>query len=73
MKRLGIVMLFIAAALMLTAILVQMTSLGPRTAGGISAIAALLVFLMLDLKPEGRPGDATIIRLTRGSWQRKRK
>lgn len=73
MKRLGMILFFVAASILMAVILVQTTSLGPRTAGGISLVAALLGFLILDMKPETNPGDATIIRLTRGSWQKKSK
>jgi len=36
-----------------------------------SVIGSVLIYLMVDSKPEADPKDATIIRLTRGSWQRK--
>lgn len=64
--------IFIFSIAMLGALLVaELTGFSLRTSGIISAIAAILIYLMLDLRPKSSPKD-TVIRLTRGSWYRKR-
>jgi hypothetical protein len=63
---------FILSLAMLGAVLVsEMTGFALRTSGIISAVAAVLIYLMLDLRPKDSPDD-TVIRLTRGNWYRKK-
>ncbi len=73
MKRMGILILFLSIGIALTLGIAYATGLTLKVAGAISAIACLLVYLMLDLRPDARPGEATIIRLTKGSWHKKKK
>jgi len=72
-KRMGTIFMIVAAGIVLAMGIARSTGLNLGIAGGISAVACILVYLMLDLKPEPNPSDATIVRLTRGSWHRKKK
>ncbi len=72
-KRMGILIFIVAIGILLALGIAHSTGLNLGIAGGISAIACILVYLMLDMKPEANPTDATIIRLTKGSWHKKKK
>ncbi len=71
MKTAGIALLFIALALFLALGLGLWTGLGLTASISVAGVAALLFYLMLDLRPESQPGEGTITRLTRGNWRRK--
>ena len=73
MKRIGILILFLAVGLLIALGISELTDLSIRVSGGISIVASLLIYLMLDLRPEVDPGQATIIRLTKSSWYKRRK
>jgi len=73
MKRAGLIILFIAVGLLLTLGIAELTSLSLYVAAGIGLVACLLLYLMLDIKPVSNSTDATIVRLTKGSWYRKQK
>ncbi len=73
MKRTGILLFFFSLAILLTVVIAQTTGLSLKAAGVISAVACILVYLMLDLRPDQNPGDGTVIRLTKGSWHKKKK
>ena len=73
MRSLGIILIFVAVGLLLAIGIAVTTGLSLKISLIIAGISCLLVYLMLDLRPEANPGDATIIRLTKGSWYRKRK
>ena len=72
MKRAGILIFFIAVGITIAMAIAQTTGLSLKVAGAIAAIAGLLVYLMLDIKPETNPNDATVIRLIRGDWTKKK-
>lgn len=71
MKTAGTALLFIALALFLALGLNTWIGLGLTASLAVAGVAALLFYLMIDLRPEGEPGDGTITRLTRGNWRRK--
>ena len=73
MKQLGIIILLISATILIAIGLSKLTGLSLLFSGAISLVACILGYLMLDLRPEPKSTDATIIRLTRGSWHRRRK
>ena len=73
MKHLGIILLLISVAILVAIGITKLTGLSLVFSGVISLVACILVYLMLDLRPEAKSTDATIIRLTRGSWHRRRK
>ncbi len=73
MKSVGLLLIFLLGAAVLAMSLVALTNLSLIFAGSIALVLALVVYLMLDLRPDPNPGDKTIIRLTRGNWHRKRK
>ena len=72
MKQAGIIIFFLAIGIVLSLAIAQTTGLTLKVSGVIAAIACILVYLMLDLRPETKPNDATIIRLMRGDWSRKK-
>lgn len=71
MKKLGILFLFVSLALLGSVGIAELTGLNIKMASLIGFVAGVLVYLMLDLRPESKPDDATIVRLTRGSWEKK--
>ncbi len=73
MKRLILLILFVAIALLMAVGVTTFTELSLKVSLLISVVFSGLVYLMLDIKPESNPADATIIRLTKGSWYRKRR
>lgn len=73
MKRLGYLLLVLSFWILATVAISELTHLSLRFSTLISGFAAALVFLMLDMRSEPNPNDATIIRLTRGSRNRKKK
>lgn len=72
MKKLGIGLLFLSAALLLGAGITEVTNLSLVMSLLISFVVCTLFYLMLDLRPEADPGAATLVRLTRGASLRKR-
>ena len=72
-KQVGILIFFLSVGVLLTVGIAETTGLALSVAGPIALIACVLLYLMLDLKPEPNPGEETIVRLTRGSWYRKKK
>jgi len=73
MKRILWLVLFLAGAALLALGISEWTGLWLSRAIPIALVVSLVVYLMLDLRPESNPGDKTIIRLTRGNWRRKKK
>ncbi|MDJ0838446.1 MAG: hypothetical protein QNK37_18160 [Acidobacteriota bacterium] len=73
MKRAVVLIFFVAFALLLAVGIAEMTNLSLVPSLGIAGVCALLGYLMMDLRPEADPRDATIVRLTKGSWHRKRR
>ncbi len=71
MKTVGIALLFITLALFLALALNSWTGLSLTASLVTAGVAALLLYLMLDLRPDSDPTDGTITRLTRGNWRRK--
>lgn len=72
MKKFGTLLLFISMGLLMAIGITKVVALSLNISLLIAAVVCVLFYLMLDTKPEINPGDATIIRLTRGSWQRRR-
>ena len=71
-KHAGIFIFFLAACVLMTLIIASTTGLSLLISGVIASLACTLVYLMLDTKPDHDPGEATIIRLTKGSWGREK-
>ena len=72
-QRLGRLVLFVAFSILVALAIANFTGLSLKISAVIAAAAGLLVYLMLDSRPEPDPGDQTIIRLTKGSWARKKR
>lgn len=71
MRKFALLIFMVAVAILGSLLIAELTGFSLRTSGIISGIAALLIYLMLDLRPKGSPKD-TVIRLTRGNWYRKK-
>ncbi|CAM2007225.1 hypothetical protein [Acanthopleuribacter pedis] len=72
MKRISILLFLIGAAILLGLGIAKVTDFSLALSVGISSVGCVLIFLMLDVRPEQSSKD-TIYRLTRGSWYRKKK
>ncbi len=72
MKKLGIVFLFVSFCILLALGIAQVTGLSLMSAAGISVVACLLIYLMMDLRPDAKAGEATLVRLRKSSWHRKK-
>lgn len=72
MKRISILLFLIGAAILLGLGIAKITDFSLILSVAISSVACVLIFLMLDVRPEQSSKD-TIYRLTRGSWYRKKK
>ncbi len=73
MKRVGWTIIILSLVVLLAVGIAEVTGLSLKISSVIAAALGVLVYLMLDPRPEQNPNDATIIRLTKGSWYRKRK
>lgn len=73
MKRFGWIIIIFSLVVLLAVGIAELTGLTLKVSAVIATAGGGLVFLMLDPRPKQNPNDATIIRLTKGSWYRKRK
>jgi len=71
MRKFALMIFVVATAIIGALAVAELTGFSLRTSAIISVVAALLIYLMLDLRPKGAPED-TVIRLTRGNWYRKK-
>lgn len=71
MRKFALMIFVISTAIIGALVVAELTGFSLRTSSIISVVAALLIYLMLDLRPKGTPED-TVIRLTRGNWYRKK-
>jgi len=73
MRVAGLYFFFLSFGLLMAVAVAEMFQLSIGVSAVISVLCTILLFLMLDLRPDPKVGEATITRLTRGSWYRKRK
>ena len=71
MRKFALLIFVISTAMIGALAVAELTGFSLKTSIIISIVAALLIYLMLDLRPKGAPED-TVVRLTRGNWYRKK-
>jgi len=71
MRRLALFVVFLAIALLLTIGITELTQLSLFFSAVIAIFCCVLLYLMLDLRPERPANEATLIRLAKGTWSRR--
>ena len=72
MRTLGIFIFFLTGCIVLTTFFSEFTGLTLKVSAPVSAIICILLFLMLDIKPEPHKDENLIDQLTKESWFRKK-